>query len=144
MPRKMSPGPSDLKRVHNVEGTGDGLWKRLGRARKYLMLVALMGTWVLSCAPKETVTRIDKLSSAALEQFARNFDCGASEGRWPDVGGGGGVGGSAGRLMDGAQLSWSQHQGLAPRERERHGPSAASTARVTYFSAALQVKRSSV
>ncbi len=60
--------------VPNVEGKRDGLRKRLERARKYLMLVALMGTWVLNCVPDVTVTRIDKLSFAVLEQFARKVD----------------------------------------------------------------------
>ena len=52
----------------NVDGKRDGLRKRLERARKYLMLAVLMGTWVLNCTPEVTVTRVDKLSFAVLEQ----------------------------------------------------------------------------
>jgi hypothetical protein len=44
--------------VPNVDGKRDGLGKRLERARKYLMLVALMGTWVLNCVPEVMVTRV--------------------------------------------------------------------------------------
>ncbi len=60
--------------VPNVDGKRNGLRKRLERARKYLMLVALMGTWVLKCVPEVTVTQVDKPSFAVLEQFARTVD----------------------------------------------------------------------
>jgi len=51
--------------LSKVEGKREALRKRLERARKYLMLVALMGTWALNCAPEVAVTRVYKELCAA-------------------------------------------------------------------------------
>lgn len=113
----------------NINGKKEALRKRLERARKYLMLVALMGTWVLDHVPDVSVTRVDKVSFKALEHFARTV-----------VGQGAGGDTVTGSISGITALSPPVRENVSPQTRLR----SVAPARPASASVQPQAKRSSV